>query len=72
MYSWKIIHGKHKRIALQSLINSHYDRGKDIHCGVQNHAFEPVFLLSVREENFIHECSIFMLNHPVGRAVTSD
>ena len=21
MYSWKIIHGKHKRIALQSLIN---------------------------------------------------
>ena len=22
MYSWKIIHGKHKRIALQSLINT--------------------------------------------------
>ena len=26
MYSWKIIHGKHKRIALQSLINCTSDR----------------------------------------------
>ena len=46
MYSWKIIHGKHKRIALQSLINS-YAAGHNTEILIEH---EVLYLQIVHDE----------------------